>query len=68
MRNEKYHVLQLIVKGKIEGKRGLGRKKLSWLRNIRNWTHLTFEELIRKAGNREDFANVIANLHERDGT
>lgn len=68
LRNEKYHVLQLIVKGKIEGKRGLGRKKLSWLRNIRNWTHLTFEELIRKAENREDFANVIANLHERDGT
>ncbi|CAG9827675.1 unnamed protein product [Diabrotica balteata] len=35
LRNNKYQYAQLIVKVKIEGKRGLGRKRLSWLRNIR---------------------------------
>lgn len=62
LRNDKYYILQLIIKGKIEGKRSIGRKKLSWLRNIRNWTGLNFEELIRTAENREQFEMVIANL------
>ena len=35
MRNKKYKFLQLMIEGKIEGKRGMGRKKMSWLRNIR---------------------------------
>ena len=30
LRNDKYRYAQLIIKGKIEGKRGMGRKKLSW--------------------------------------
>ena len=39
LRGERYHFQRLILQGKIEGgKRGLGRKKLSWLRNIRQWT------------------------------
>lgn len=36
-------------KRKIEEKRRIGRKKLSWLRNIRGWTSLTFEDRIRSA-------------------
>ncbi|CAG9827935.1 unnamed protein product [Diabrotica balteata] len=36
-RNEKYSLLQLIVEGKIESRRGLGRRKKSWLRNLREW-------------------------------
>lgn len=63
LRNNKYYLPQLVVKGKIEGRRGVGRKKLSWIRNIRNWTGLNYEELIRAAENRELFAIVIANLH-----
>ena len=39
LRGERYHFQRLILQGKIaRGKRGLGRKKLSWLRNIRQWT------------------------------
>jgi len=29
IRNERYQFLQLIIEGKIEGKRGIGRKKMS---------------------------------------
>jgi len=35
-----YQFLQLIIEGKIKGKRGIGRKKMSWLRNVRQWTGL----------------------------
>lgn len=31
-------LLQTIMQGKVKGKRRLGCKNLSWLRNIRNWT------------------------------
>ena len=34
MRNTKYQLLQLIIEGKIDVRRGLGRKNMSWLRNI----------------------------------
>jgi len=33
IRNERYQFLQLII----EGKRGIDRKKMSWLRNVRQW-------------------------------
>ena len=35
MRNEKYEYLQLLIEGKVEGRRGIGKKEFSWLRNIR---------------------------------
>jgi len=31
--NERYQFVQLLI----EGKRGIGRKKMSWLRNVRQW-------------------------------
>lgn len=64
MRNEKYECLQLLIEGKIEGRRGVGRKKLSWLRNIRQWTGVNdIQTLIHTARDREEMENVIANIH-----
>jgi len=64
MRNERYQFLQLLIEGKIEGRRGIGRKKMSWLRNIRQWTGLRdIQSLIHTVRNREAMENVIANIH-----
>lgn len=64
MRNAKYGLLQLIIEGKVEGRRGVGRKKMSWLRNIRHWTGLrTVEDLIHASRNREEIESVVANIH-----
>ena len=50
LRHERYHLLQTIMMGKIEGKRRVGRRKMSWLRNIRQWTGIAnVEELFRLA-------------------
>ena len=63
LRGSKYRLLQLILKGKIEGRRGLGRKQQSWLRNIREWTgKRSVGELFPAAENRDVFARVIANV------
>lgn len=54
LRGERYSFQQLILEGKIEGRRGIGRKKLSWLRNIRQWTGIRNYETLRNAArNRE---------------
>ena len=63
MRNTKYQLLQLIIEGKIEGRRGIGRK-MSWLRNIRHWTGIrTAQGPIHVSRNREEIENVVANTH-----
>jgi len=54
--NERYQFLQLII----EGKRGIGRKKMSRLRNVRQWTGLRTMHTIR---NKEEWTNMIANIH-----
>ena len=63
MRNEKYHLLQLILQGKIEGQRSAGCRRISWLRNLRTWTGMTSTALFRAAVNRVIWTNVIANIH-----
>nr|CAH7746925.1 unnamed protein product [Callosobruchus chinensis] len=42
IRGERYEFQRVILQGKVEGgRRGIGRKKLSWLRNIRQWTGIS---------------------------
>ena len=63
MRGPKYQLLQLIVKGKIEGRRGIGRKQFSWLRNIRDRTGIRrAEDLVHLTFNREEYSTLVANI------
>lgn len=63
LRGDRYCILQLILKGKIEGRRGVGRKQMSWLRNIRDWTEIrSAGQLFHMAKDREAFAMMIANV------
>lgn len=63
MHNQKYELLQLIIQGKIEGRRGIGRKQASWRRNIRHWTGMhNVGVLLNAARNREGFSNIINNI------
>jgi hypothetical protein len=50
------------MQGRVEGKKGIGRKRKSWLRNIRDWTNMTVDELFHVAKDRDTFRNVVANL------
>nr|CAH7758876.1 unnamed protein product [Callosobruchus chinensis] len=54
IRGERYEFQRVILQGKIEGgRRGIGRKKLSWLRNMRQWTGISdFQSIQEAARNR----------------
>ncbi|KAL4701932.1 hypothetical protein ACJJTC_004577 [Scirpophaga incertulas] len=59
-----YDLLQLIMMGKVAGKRRVGGRKKSWLRNIRQWTGIAkAAHLFRLARRREDWTKLIADLH-----
>lgn len=63
LRGEKYYLLQLIIKGKIEGRHRIGRRQMSWMRNIREWTGIQRAgNLFRLAEDRETLSIVIANV------
>ena len=62
MRGERYNVLRLIMEGKFAGKRSSGRRRTSWLRNLREWFGCTSLQLFRAAVSKLRIAIMIANL------
>lgn len=62
MRGPRYGLLQLIVQGKIRGKRSVGRRKISWLRNLRDWFGCSSTELFRAVVSKVRIAMMISNL------
>jgi len=49
------------MKDKIEGRRGVGRRQASWLRNLREWNGIrSAEQLFRLSEDRAQLAIVIA--------
>lgn len=62
MRHDKYRLLQLILQGKIEAKRGRGRRRHSWMKNLRDWFGLTTTQLFRAAVNRVRIAMMLADV------
>jgi hypothetical protein len=62
LRGEKYQLLQLIIQGKICGKRSRGRPRTSWLQNLREWFQYNTRELFSAAKDKEHIAMMISNL------
>jgi hypothetical protein len=53
MRHEEYRMLQIMLQGKTEGKRNVGRKGKSWPQNIKEWTRQIVSTLFHMAQDRE---------------
>ena len=62
MRGDRYEVLRLVIEGKIEGRRSVGRRQNSWLKDLRRWFGRTSIEIFRGAVSRTIIASWIANL------
>lgn len=62
MRGPKYEILRLIIQGKISGKRSIGRRRISWMKNLRQWFSCTSTDLFRAAISKVRIALMIANL------
>ncbi|CAH2234459.1 jg17761 [Pararge aegeria aegeria] len=62
--HDRYRLLQLIMMGKVAGKRRIARKRKSWLRNIREWTGIaSAAQLFSLAREKEKYQKLTANLH-----
>lgn len=60
--NGRYGLLQTILQGKISGRRGPGRRRISWLKNLRTWFNKTSSQLFRIAADKVRIAMMIANI------
>lgn len=65
MRGTRYKLLQLIIQGKIIGKRSIGRRRMSWLRNLREWFNCTSNDLFRAAVSKIKLVMMVANLRKK---
>lgn len=66
MRNDKYRLQHLILLGEIECRRSSCRRRISWLKNRRQWTTMTSTTLFRSTVNKIIWTNVIANIQTRE--
>lgn len=66
MRNEKYRIFQLVMQGKIEGKGRPGRRKTSWLKNLREWYGRSTRFLFRAAASKVQIAMRIASAFDNE--
>lgn len=64
MRGKKYELLRLIIEGKVQGKRSIGRRQNSWLKDIRRWFGCSSIDIFRMAVSRMTLAIWIANLRK----
>lgn len=52
---------KILLEGHVEGVRERGRQRLTWLDNIKNWTGYNYQQLTRKAQDREGWKSMIVN-------
>jgi ribosomal 50S subunit-associated protein YjgA (DUF615 family) len=67
LRGRKYEILRVILEGKISGKRSIGRRQNSWLKDLRRWCGCNTAELFRKAALKIQMALWIANFFQGNG-
>ena len=57
-----------LLEGKIDGRRGRGRPRLSWMGNIKEWTSTRYGQCVRRAQERSRWRSMVANLLRAEDT
>ena len=52
----------LLLEGKVNGKIGKGRARITWMENIKMWTELKYSECVRPAEDREKWKATVVDL------
>ena len=61
-------VQRLLMKGRINGRRGRGWPRTMWTDNIKEWPRISYNDCIRVAQDRERWRSTTADLLTTDGT
>ena len=60
----KHHSLQkLVLEGKVDGKRGRGRRKKSWTGNVSEMTKMSMAQCSVKALDRSEWRIMVSNFY-----
>ena len=68
IRGRKYELPQLALRGKLTGKVSRGRKRRSWMDDIKEWTGLNVEKIVHGCRNKGYWRSLAANLRLGEGT
>ena len=58
----------IVLMGKIEGKRAKGRWRMKYLDSMKRWSNIGAEKTIQRAYNRKMWHDMIANIQTEHGT
>ena len=59
---------KIFLEGRIEGRKGRGRPRKTWYKNIEDWTSMKFQDGSTIAQNRRSLKSIVVNLLKREGT
>jgi len=59
--NAKYEILHLIIQRKIVDRKSIGRSRIFWLRNLREWFNRCSADLFRTAVSKVRIAMMLSN-------
>ena len=65
MRKKEESLQKEIIQWNMLDARTRGRPKMRWMDNIRTWTGLAMEELLRLVKNRQGWRNIVQNTSNR---
>ena len=69
LRGSSGRLITRVLEERTEGKRGVGRQRIMWLDDIKRWSgERRYEQLKRKAKERDIWRTMKANLRIEDGT
>jgi hypothetical protein len=59
---------RMLLEGKVNGRRGRGRPRATWITDIAQWTGLKYAAAVRTADDREKWRTIASNPQQKDGT
>ena len=60
--SQRYLLLQVVLQEIVMGRRGVGRKIISWLKNLRIWFSSRTNQLFRAVVNKVIIVKIIADI------
>ena len=59
----RHYLQKLVLEGKVDGKRGRGRRRKSWTGNVSEMTKMSMTQCSVKALDRSEWRTMVSNLY-----